>query len=240
METTLETPRREGPAATAAGPEGNFGLQHFHHEDFFNALGVMPLRTASVVTPELAPAEPEWEPAPGEKYSASQFGAFYDCANVDLMKTGEVIMDTLTVIDEDGTSHEREQPRSPRAEAVREKLDGFVQEAGLTFISSHVDLYRNQATGRYEPDDGFTYVACIGESAITMHFWPEGSEEAAPGKPGLGYFDFVIHVCGANKDGMRHEEKFQRLYDLWKGYFGSKNGAHAHPVQKIPRKDPHS
>ncbi len=140
-----------------------------------------------------------------DRVGVVQSGAFYDCSDLEHMEVGSAESDIL-------------------ASVIQPSLDNLIRQSGFTFMGSTMTRYSGPETDGYEKH-GYTYEAVIGESAVTLHTWPED-----------GYVDFVIHVC--NAPGTHNEDKFPVLYDLFKSYFGSVSAPFLNPIQYIPRVKP--
>jgi S-adenosylmethionine/arginine decarboxylase-like enzyme len=106
----------------------------------------------------------------------------------------------------------------PKAFAeLKANIDSIVTKAGLTLFGSSIERYSD------EEHHGFTYLAWIGESAIDIHTWPEHQSVVVN-----------AHVCNLEK---RNEDKVQKLFKLFKTFFGAKDQGVYEPI-KIPLERP--
>lgn len=147
---TLETPRWEGPAATATGPEGNFGLQLPRSEIFLSNL--FTFRPADAASSRQAAAS-NAEKGPVLEKSVVQEAVLRNCRNGAKIQAG----DEKTP---EGIAHR---------EGIRKQLDGMVAAAGFQKEGvSAIELW-----GERLPHFGWTYNVFIGQSNISIHTYPE-------------------------------------------------------------------
>lgn len=98
---------------------------------------------------------------------------FKGCRNIPRMESGD-------------EAHQQE---------TKEMLDRMIRNAGFDLKSSTFYAFPGS------PAHGFTYSAIIGESAITIHSWPEE-----------GKVDGTVHICGGEEKIMHFLPRLGRLF----------------------------